>query len=187
MENTIKETGKVRYALTFAAFQPSKCSQQHHIRSNRYSTSDRAQKYARPNGEKRYQYLSSLLPLTVTRSFHVPGVVFTLPRFHQGRSWLLQCANKRCRNLFSHQEGRTREQPFMLFRSESICQYFKCKIVFGGGSLKVDAESVAQRTTDPRANAGSRRKQLRHALDVALRRCSAGTDLQILDALVNMI
>lgn len=27
---------------------------------------------------KRYQYLSSLLPLTVTRSFHVPGVVFTL-------------------------------------------------------------------------------------------------------------
>lgn len=30
--------------------------------------------------EKRYQYLSSLLPLTVTRSFHVPGVVFTPPR-----------------------------------------------------------------------------------------------------------
>lgn len=34
--------------------------------------------------EKRYQYLSSLLPLTVTRSFHVPGVVFTLPRSLEG-------------------------------------------------------------------------------------------------------
>lgn len=42
MENTIKETGKVRYALTFAAFEPFKCSQQHHIRSIRYLTSDRA-------------------------------------------------------------------------------------------------------------------------------------------------
>lgn len=42
MENTIKETGKVRYALTFAAFQPLKCNQQHHIRSIRHSMSDRA-------------------------------------------------------------------------------------------------------------------------------------------------
>lgn len=37
---------------------------------------------ATPYGEKRYQYLCFLLPLTVTRSFHVPGVVFTLLRLH---------------------------------------------------------------------------------------------------------
>lgn len=43
--------------------------------------------FARPNGEKRYQYLSSLLPLTVTRSFHVPRVVFTLPRSNFRLRW----------------------------------------------------------------------------------------------------
>lgn len=40
-------------------------------------------------GKKRHQYLSSLLPLTVTRSFHVPGVVFTLPRSVEGWRWFL--------------------------------------------------------------------------------------------------
>lgn len=33
------------------------------------------------------RYLSPLFPLTVIRSFHVPGVLFTLPRFHDARGW----------------------------------------------------------------------------------------------------
>lgn len=42
MENTIKERGKVSYALTFEAPQPSKCSQRYRTRSVRHSASDRA-------------------------------------------------------------------------------------------------------------------------------------------------
>lgn len=33
------------------------------------------------------RYLSPLFPLTVIRSFHVPGVLFTLPRFRAAQGW----------------------------------------------------------------------------------------------------
>lgn len=35
------------------------------------------------------RYLSPLFPLTVIRSFHVPEVLFTLPRFHSAQRWVM--------------------------------------------------------------------------------------------------
>lgn len=35
------------------------------------------------------RYLSPLFPLTVIRSFHVPEVLFTLPRFHRAPCWAM--------------------------------------------------------------------------------------------------
>lgn len=75
------------FTLTIIASQPSIMQQASPHLEHKLLNARLDLEFARPNGEKHYQYLSSLLPLTVTRSFHVPRVVFTLPRFQLTSSW----------------------------------------------------------------------------------------------------
>ncbi len=82
-------------------------NQQHHMRtSNEHTAPTSACNTARDtrNGvlqtpqlhvvlgelrENYKQYLSPLFPVTVIRSFHVPEVLFTLPRFQSAQSWAM--------------------------------------------------------------------------------------------------
>lgn len=90
-------------------------------------------------------------------------------------------------SIYSILERARASAAFRVISVRAKSSTFAVSFFFGGGILEGDAYSVAKRTTSPRVNVCLERKQLRHALDVALRRCSPGTDLQIADMPVKIV
>lgn len=68
-------------------------------------------------------------------------------------------------------------QPRISFLRDASLQFLQFKMSFCGEIVGGDFKSVTFRTTIPSSSGSSRRKQIRHAQDFALRRCGAGTDL----------
>lgn len=77
-------------------------------------------------------------------------------------------------------------KPCISFLRDSSLQFLQFKMSFRGEIVGGDFKSVTLRTTIPSSSVSSRRKQIRHAQDFALRRCDAGTDLYIAHRPVSM-
>lgn len=136
-------------------------------------------KYARPNGEKRYQYLSSLLPLTVTRSFHVPDFCLHRLVFTRGE---VGCCSARINSvsICFRIKGHTQTHVPCCVTWRLVGNIFGVNCFLVGLILKEILKALREELQvpeQPRAVGGS---SCRSALRDALRGCSS-TDLQMRD------